>query len=102
MADFELSRTFAVALADVLGLSTKGLLSFSVEIGSDEFRPAVVVAARYVVPKGAGEAAATLIRRHNFVQAEMTEAGGESIDASTPLMSDVETVHRNPATERPQ
>lgn len=90
----ELSRDFAASFAAVFGLATKNLLSFHVDVGPGEEYPMVAVTATYVVPKGAGEAAATLIRKFNLVSGPVAEQAGESVDRSTCLMTGYEKTHR--------
>lgn len=90
----ELAQEFALALSDVLGLQKKGLLSFCITAGDPGHAPLVTVTATYVVPQGAGEAAATLIRQFGMVPGEVTLQEGAPVDRSTPLTTGFETTHR--------
>lgn len=92
----ETSRLFAIAFAQALGLDTEQLLSFNVQVGGndDEGGAFVIVSAKYLAPRGAGEAAATLIRDFSLVAGPQTVSEGESVDRSTSLMTGRESIHR--------
>lgn len=96
MAEFETSRRFAGAFAQALGLDTKQLLSFTVQVGGSDAEDGavVIVSAKYLAPRGAGEAAATLVRSFNLVAGPQVASEGESVDRSTSLMTGFETTHR--------
>ncbi len=94
MASPETARVFGVELAKALGLSVERLMSFSVEVGPASECPLAVVTAKYAAPRGAGEAAATLVRKFGLVPGEVGEAEGADLERSTSLIADVETVHR--------
>ncbi|MCO5338586.1 hypothetical protein [Delftia tsuruhatensis] len=93
---FETSRLFAIAFAQALGLDTEQLLSFNVQVGGndDEDGAVVIVSAKYLAPRGAGEAAATVIRDFSLVAGPQTVSEGESVDRSTSLMTGRESIHR--------
>lgn len=103
MSRFEVSRRFAIAFAKAVGLDTKQLLSFNIQVGGndDEDGAVVIVNAKYSAPRGAGEAAATLIREFSLVPGPQTVSDGESVDRSTSLMTGFETIHRAAAEALP-